>query len=333
MRALILAPFSQTCIERLRARIDVVHESWLETQKLWDPAELGARVTTERFDVLVIEADFAFEELFEAARGLRLLGVCRNALNQVDVAAATARGVAITHTAGRNTRAVVELTLGLMLSLARRIPAAHTFVSGGGWREPAGGYRRFRGREVAGSTVGVIGFGQIGREVARACTGMGARVVAHDPAISPEQMREHAVQSVSLDQLVAESDFTSLHVPELPATRRLVNTRFLGATKPGALLINTSGGSVVDTDALVAALESGRLAGAALDVFDGHPLPQSSALMAAPNLILTPHIGGATRETIERQSSMMSAEIERLLDGKPLQHVVNAGYALAVTNG
>lgn len=328
MRALILAPFADQSLERLRARVEVVYESWLETQRLWDPAELGARLASDGFETLVIEADFAFEELFEAARGLRMLAVCRNATNQVDVAAATAAGVAVTHAPGRNTNAVVELTLGLMLALARGIRAANALVSGGGWRDPAIGYRTFRGREIAGSTVGIVGFGQIGREVTRACMALGARVVAHDPLVPEAQMRALGAEAVSLGALAGRADFISVHVPEHAATRRLLGGPFFEALKPKAYLVNTSGGSVIDNEALVHALESGRLAGAALDVFEGHPLPQSSPLMSAPNVILTPHIGGATQETVERHSRIISDEIERFLEGKPLEHVVNPDYAL-----
>ena len=181
MRALILAPFSDRYLARLRRHVDVVYESWLDTLALQDPAELGARLAREDVAVLVVEADFVFEEVFEAAPCLRLVGVCRNALNQVDVESATLHGVAVTHAPGRNINAVAEMTIGLMLSLARRIPQASALVTGGGWSEPALGYRRFRGREIAGSTVGVVGFGQIGREVTRKCSALGARVLSTIP--------------------------------------------------------------------------------------------------------------------------------------------------------
>lgn len=329
MRALILAPFDANVLARLRARLDVAYESWTDTRLLQDPDALGTRLAAEDIGILIVEADFVFEEVFEAAPGLRLVGVCRNALNQVDVEAATAHGVAVTHAPGRNTNAVAEMTLGLMLSLARRIPQANALVSGAGWRDPAMGYRIFRGREIAGSTVGVIGFGQIGREVARKSVALGATVLAYDPLVPERHVSELGATPASLDDLAARADFVTLHVPELDDTYRMVDAAFLARMQPGAFLVNTSAGSVVDSDALVDALESGRLAGAALDVFDGHPLPLSSRLIGAPNIILTPHIGGATAETVSRHSRMMAGEIERLLDGAPLQHVVNPRYAAA----
>ena len=326
MRALILAPFSERYLARLRRHVDVVYESWLDTHRLQDPDELGARLAREDVGALIVEADFVFEEVFDAAPCLRLVGVCRNALNQVDVESGTQHGVAVTHAPGRNTNAVAEMTLGLMLSLARRIPQASALVTGGGWSEPALGYRRFRGREIAGSTVGVVGFGQIGREVARKCAALGARVLVHDPYVAARQVRALGGEPAGLADLVASSDFLTFHVPDNDATQHLANAGLLGRTKPGALLVNTSGGNVVDTAALAEALRAGRIAGAALDVFPGHPLPAASPLCSAPNIVLTPHIGGATAESVERHSRMMTLEIERLLAGRPLKHVVNPAF-------
>lgn len=329
MRALILAPFSDRQLTRLRRHMDVAYESWIDANRLQDPAELGARLAAEHTEVLVVEADFVFEEVFQAAPAMRLVGVCRNALNQVDVAAATAHGVAVTHAPARNTNAVAELTLGLMLALARRIPAAHAFVAGAEWRDPSSGYRDFRGREIAGATVGVVGFGRIGREVARKCGALDARVLVHDPFVTERVIRALGARPLRLATLARTADFVTLHVPDAAATHHLVDARFLSRMKAGACLLNTGGGSVVDPAALVDALRSGAIAGAALDVFAGQPLPAASPLLSALNIILTPHIGGATAETVERHSRMMVDEVERLLAGRPLRHVVNPDYARA----
>jgi phosphoglycerate dehydrogenase-like enzyme len=328
MRVLILAPFSTLQLERLQRRVDVVYENWLEAQQLWDPEELGRRIANERISALIIEADFAFGELFEAARGLRLVGVCRNALNHVDLEAATTAGVAVTHASGRNTNAVAEMTIGFMLALARRAPQAHHLVSGGGWRDPAAGYRELRGREIRGSTVGIVGFGQIGRAVTRLSLALGAEVMAHDPFVPAAEIEAAGARAATLGELASQSDFVTLHVTDVESTHHMVDHVFLARMRPSAYLINTGAGSAVDPEALAMALTAGRIAGAALDVFEGHPLPQSSPLMSAPNLLLTPHIAGATEETIERHSAMMADEIERLLDGQPLQHVVNPAYNL-----
>lgn len=329
MRALILAPFSDDQLERLRRRVDVTYESWLDTNTIQDPEALGARLQREDVAALVVEADFVFEEVFEAAPCLRLVGVCRNALNQVDIERATAHGVAVTHAPGRNTNAVAEMTLGFLLTLARRIPEAHRLVSGGGWRDPSVGYRTMRGRELAASTVGIIGFGQIGREVARKCVALGAQVLAYDPLVPQREIEALGAETATLAEIAERADFVTLHLPDIDATRRLIDATFLERMRPGAYLVNTSAGNVVDTEALIAALTSGRIAGAALDVFEGHPLPLAHPLMSAPNVLLTPHIGGATAETVARHSRIMADEIERLLDDQPLAHVVNPDYKLA----
>ncbi len=329
MRALVLAPFSERQLLRLRRLLPTDYESWTDTGRLQDPDELGPRLVADDVGVLIVEADFVFDEVFDAAPDLRLVGVCRNALNHVDIASATAHGVAVTHAPGRNANAVAEMTIGLMLSLARRIPQAHAMVASGDWRDPSAGYTRFRGREIAGATVGVVGFGQIGREVARLCIALGARVLVHDPFVPARQVMALRARPSTLPALARAVDFVTLHVPDAAATSHLVDAPFLARMKPSAYLINTSAGAVVDPAALVGALASGTIAGAALDVFEGQPLPQSSPLLTAPNLILTPHIGGATAETVERHSHMMVAEVERLLTGKPLRHVVNPEYARA----
>jgi D-3-phosphoglycerate dehydrogenase len=330
MRALVLAPFEPSALTRLRGRLDsVVHESWLDTRRLHDPEDLGRLLADGGFEILVVEADFVFEETFELAPRLQLVGVCRNALNHVDLDAAATHGVVVTHTPGRNTNAVAEMTLALILSLARRIPQAHAVVSGAGWRDPTLGYRALRGREVAGSTVGVLGIGQIGREVARLSAALGARVISHDPFVPDRAIVSLGARPVSLDELLAESDFVTIHVAENERTVRMVDSGFIEAMRPGAYLVNTSGGSVVDPAALAAALSAGRIAGAALDVFEGHPLPPSSPLCTAPNLILTPHLGGATDETAARHSLMITEEIERFLDGEPLRHAITPRPARA----
>lgn len=323
MRALILAPFADASLARLRRLGDVTYESWLETGRIYDPDALGERLAQSGVDVLVVEADFVFEEVFELASALRLVGVCRNSLNQVDLESATEHGVVVTHARGRNTNAVAEMTLGLMLSLARQIPRAHALVAGGGWRDPVAGYRLLRGAEMAGSTVGVVGFGQIGRAVAEKCIALGARVLAYDPLVPERAIRAAGAAPASLIDVARRSRWVTLHVPANEGTARLIDAAFLQAMRPDAFLINTSAGPVVDSDALVDALAAGRIMGAALDVFDGHPLPLSSPLLAAPNLLLTPHIGGATAETVARQSKMMVREVERLLAGRPLRFAVN----------
>lgn len=326
LRALVLAPFDEAALARLRRIADVTYESWLEAQRLHAPDELGARLHDGGYNVLVVEADFVFEEVFEAAPGLRFVGICRNALTQADLEAASERGIPVVHTPGRNTNAVAELTVALMLALARGIVRAHTLVAGAGWRDPALGYRALRGREVAGATVGVVGFGQIGRAVTTKALALGASVLAYDPLVPSRDIEALGARAATLDHLLAHADFVSLHVPDSEPTYHLIDDGALARMRRGAYLVNTSAGSAVDPDALVEALTQGRIAGAALDVFEGQPLPLASPLLHAPNLLLTPHIGGATEETVARHSRLIVDELERFLAGEPLQHLANPDY-------
>lgn len=334
MKVLILAPFSDAQLDRLRKLgVEVVYENWLETSRLWDPEVLGGRLRDEGFEGLIVEADFVFAEVFEAAPGLRFVGICRNALNHVDLEAAAGHGVAVSHARGRNTNAVAEFTIGLMLSLLRGIVPAHLLVSGGGWRDPVAGVRLFQGREIAGSAVGVVGFGQIGRSVTEKLVGLGAKVTVYDPYVPAKHVTATGAKAVpNIAQLAKAVEIVTVHAAENRGTKKMIDAAFLSKLHAGSYLISTSAGSVVDAEAVVAALESGRLAGAALDVFDGHPLPASSPLLSARNLLLTPHIGGATEETVERHSRMMVGEIERLLAGKPLRLQVTAEKRQPVEN-
>lgn len=323
MKTLVLAPFSPSGLAALRELGDVVYEPWTDTQEIKDPEELGQRITTEGIDALVVEIDFLFEELFDSAPGLRFAAICRSALNQVDLEAATDRGVVIAHTPGRNARAVAELVLGHLLSIARQIPQAREFVANGEWEDPTEPYTRFQGRELAGGTLGLVGLGQIGRRVAQLARGVGMRVLAYDPYVSPGTRAAAGVTLVDLNTLLATSDFVSIHVPETNETAGMLDGEALARMRPNAYLVNVTSATIVDRDALVNALRTGKLAGAAMDVHDSHPLAPDSPFIGMPNVLLTPHIGGATRETIERHSAMVAEDLRRFARGAKPKHFAN----------
>jgi len=324
MKALILAPFSSEALERLnQAGVKVIYESWLDTGKLYDPEELGERVRSQAIDILVVEADFVFEEVFQAAPKLKLVGICRAAVDHVDVSTATQHGVIVINTPARNAIAVAELTLGLMLCLARRIPQSHNLVKSGGWVDPVGPYRELRGVDLAGKTAGLVGLGAVGREVARRLNALGMRVLSYDPYITPEMAGQVGATLTSLDALLSQSDFISLHCALTPETDGMLNSEQIDSLKPGVYLINTAAWELVNEKALVAALEQRRIAGAAYDVYESHPVSPASPLLKLGNVILTPHIGGATEDTIRRYSLMMVEDIERFLRGQAPLHLVN----------
>ena len=318
--ALVLAPFSKSQLARLRAIIEVSHESWMDTRRLYDPDELAQRLLKENSTVLVIESDFAFEEMFEQVPDLRFVGICRAATNHVDVEAATERGILVVNTPGRNARAVAEHTLGLMLALARKIPRSHEYVVGGQWLDPTEPYITLRGVELSGRNVGIIGLGAIGLIVAEICHAFGMNVLGYDPYANAVS---GGIRRIELNELLMSSDFINVHVPLTQETEGMLNSERIGMMKPTAFLVNASDTGVFEGNSLEDALKRKIIAGAAFDVFESHPISPQSPLMALENVVLTPHIGGATEETVERHSHMMADDIFRFLNNEIPVNLVN----------
>ncbi|MGV9881125.1 phosphoglycerate dehydrogenase [Streptomyces sp. NPDC003006] len=264
-------------------------------------------------------------DVIEAAPALKVFGRCGVGYDNIDVAAATRQGVAVTCTPGANRISVSEHVLALMLNCARRLPQNIASVHSGGWTQESG-------RELHGTTLGVVGLGSIGKTVARAALALGMRVVAHDPYLDEDFLAETGVQARSLDGVLAEADFLTLHISLDEHTRHLIDAAALRRMKPDAYLINTSRGGVVDEDALADAIEGGRLAGAALDVTEHEPLPADSRLRALDNVLVTAHIGAATREARARSGAMAARQVIDVLAGRPPAHLVNPGYANAAAH-
>ena len=320
MRALILAPFDPLQLHRLRAAMPVEYESWLDTRSLADPEELAARIRASGVSILVVEADFVFEETMADAPGLQFVGICRASTHHVDVQAATQRGIAIVNTPARNARAVAEHALALMFALARQIPRAHAYVASDQWQNPVEPYSSMGGVEIQGRTLGVVGLGAIGLQLATMCAALGMNLIAHDPYVTSPPPN---IRMTSLETLASNSDFISLHLPATPATSGMIDADTISRMKPSAYLVNCSDPAVIDQAALIDALHSGRIAGAAFDVFDTHPIAPDNPLLKLHNIILTPHIGGATAETIQRHSKMITDDILRFTHGQRPLNLVN----------
>ena len=321
--ALVLAPFSGDALDTLRRRMSVDYESWTETRRLYAPDELCDRLNSGGITILIVEADFVLEEVFHLCPSLRFLGVCRNSIEHIDIEVATEYGVMVVNCPGRNTQAVAELTISLMLTLARGAAHLNGYVRAGKWEDPAGPYISERGVELQGKTLGILGLGSIGRTVARLGRAFGMRVVAYDPYAGAPGKRKSGAQLAPLDEVLRQSDFLSVHTPNSPDTAGLLDADRLNQLKDGAYIINTATYPVIDEHALVEGLRSGRVAGAAFDVHRTHPIHPSSPLLQLENVILTPHIGGATDGTVERQSWMIVEDIGRYLDGLRPRRLVN----------
>ena len=324
-RALVLAPFSPEGLEALGGLLPVTYEPWTETGRLADPQELAARLEREGVAVLIVEADFLFAEVFQAAPSLRLVGVSRHSLDHVDVAAATEAGVLVVHAPGRNARAVAEHTLGLALALARGTAYWSATLHAGGWEHPVAPYVHMleHGVELEGRTLGLVGLGHVGRLVARLGRALGMAVLACDPYAGPVGARRHGALLAPLEEVLRRADVLSLHAAATPETQGLLDARRLALLKPTAYVINTATPSLLDHHALADALRAGRLAGAALDVHDAHPLPPDSPLLGLESVVLTPHIAGATRETVARHSRTLTEEVARYLTGRRPRHLAN----------
>jgi D-3-phosphoglycerate dehydrogenase len=263
----------------------------------------------------IIGADPVTEAVLDSAPHLRLVAMHGVGVDHIDVEACTRRGVMVTSAAGSNTRAVAELTLGLMFCLARGLVGHHQATSSGRWE-------RSIGFELRGKVVGLVGLGRIGREVAGLARAVGMRALAHDPWGDPEQARRLGVRLTTLDEVLSGSDFVSLHIPLTPATRDLIDSRALARMKKGSYLINTARGGLVDEAALAAALRSGHLAAAAVDTFTAEP-PVDSPLLDLPNVVLTPHIGAYTTEAVASMSLMTARSVVAWLDSKTPPGLVN----------
>jgi len=323
VKALILAPFNPSALQRLRKGVEIICESWMDTRRLLSPEELVERIQSGDLQIVVVEADFIFDEVFESTDKLRLVGVCRNSVNNVDIEAATRHGVLVVNTPARNAVSVAELTFGLMLSLARHIPTAHSLVQSGKWLDPVGPYITLRGIELAGKVAGIVGFGAIGSEIAKRLRAFDMVVLVYDPYVNPEKVAEIGARQADLNGLMKESDFVTIHCSVSPETTDLIGVEEIGLMKPSAYLINTAGWEVVDEKALLDALEQRRIAGAAFDTFETHPVSTQSPFLKPDNVVLTPHIGGATDGTVRRYSQMMVEDIERFIDGKRPKNLVN----------
>lgn len=265
-------------------------------------------------------------KVFAAAPGLRLVCVCRGGPVNVDLEAASAAGVTVTFTPGRNAPAAAEYAVGMILAALRRIPEASAELKGGQWRGDYYAYPN-AGIELAGTTVGLVGYGAAGTVVARVLRAFGARVKVADPFVAAERAAADGVEMTDLDALLRESMVVSLHARLTTDNAKMINARTLSLLPRGAVLVNTARGGLVDYDDLRHALDSGQLAAVALDVYDVEPPDPSSRLVSDPRVICTPHLAGASRQTAHRAAQLVAAEVGRYVRGEALRYVANPPVA------
>jgi D-3-phosphoglycerate dehydrogenase len=307
-------------MDTLRRVAEVVYDPWIEQipLRILNGEKLAERLRAEGADILIVESDSVKGPVFEVP--LVAIGSCRGDPNNVDVAGATAAGIPVLRAPGRNADAVAELTMALMLAVNRWVvPADHDVRTE---QVYAGGkipYQRYRAWQLAGRTAGVVGLGAVGRAAAWRFAGLGMRVLSYDP-YNPDAT--HHTQA-ELDQMLGECDVVSMHAVVTPETERLIGAPQFTAMKNGAIYLNTARAMLHDTDALVGALQSGHLAGAGLDHFEGEHLAADHPLCAMQNVVLTPHIGGATYDTEANHSKRIADGLAVLLAGGRPDNLVN----------
>jgi D-3-phosphoglycerate dehydrogenase len=314
MKVLVADPISQRGIDELSAG------SGLEVRVQTGLGESELVQAIPEFHALVVRSQTKVTApILQAATRLRVIGRAGVGVDNVDVETATRRGVIVMNTPGGNTISTAEHAFSLLLSVARKIPQAHASVQASKWER-----KNFEGTELYNKTLGIIGMGRIGSELSRRAMAFGMRVLAYDPYLSSTRARALQVELIEdLDELLPLADFLTLHTPLTPETHHLLNGARLTKTKRGVRLINCARGGLIDEKALSAALTSGQVAGAALDVFETEPLPADSPLLGVPNLVLTPHLGASTVEAQESVGVEIAQAIRAALLEGTIRNAIN----------
>jgi len=315
-KALVTAAVRGPGLDLLHQLADLVLDSWLDqpTLRIYNAQQLAERTAAEGANIVIVESDSCGAELYE--QPMIAVCSCRGDPNNVDVAAATAAGVPVLRAPGRNADAVAELAVALLFAATRGIVGADKDVRAGEiYRDGTIPYQRFRAWEVAGQTAGLVGLGAVGRALRWRLRGLGMEVLSYDP-YAPDA-------TSSLDELLERSDVISIHAPVTEETTGMIDAGAFAKMRDGVVYLNTARAKIHDTDALVDALESGKVGAAGLDHFEGEFLATDHPLTTFPNVVLTPHIGGATYDTETNHTRTIAEDLTRLLAGARPRNIVN----------
>ena len=311
MKVLASEKLSAAGLERLREHLDVDVKLGLSPEEL--------REVISEYDALVVRSATTVDgDLLERAENLKVVGRAGIGLDNVDVEAATRHGVLVVNAPQSNILSAAEHTIALLLAQARNVPQAHSALVGGRWER-----EKWQGVELHGKTLGVIGLGRVGTLVAQRASAFGMRLVAYDPYVAPGRASQMGVELMdTVDEVVARADFITIHLPKTPETVGIIGTAQIDAMKPGARIVNTARGGLIDEVALVKALENGKLGGAAVDVFDGEPVTEHP-LFGLANTVVTPHLGASTAEAQDKAGLAIAEQVLLALRGEFVPYAVN----------
>jgi D-3-phosphoglycerate dehydrogenase / 2-oxoglutarate reductase len=324
MKILSLAPLAGPGLQKLRSLGDLEIDPWIEHVpiRMTGGPDLIARL--DGVDVLIVESDPVFGDVFDAAPSLKIIGICRGDPVNIDIAAATKAGIPVLRAPGRNADAVAELTLGLIIGVTRGVVAADADVRAGRWvideRIPQ---QRYHGNEIGAMTFGLVGCGAVGRSIGAKLAALGGTVLAFDPYADADDLRSLGIGLVSLEDVLSKTDVVSVHAAVTPETRGMLGDAEFAMMKKGAYFVNAARFGIAQEQPLLDALRSGHLAGAAFDHFEGEFLPADHPLLSMTNVVLTPHIGGQTPQTVENHTQAIADGLEALLQGREPSNVVN----------
>lgn len=322
MKVLITDPIAREGIEILQAAgLEAEERLGLTPEELLD-------VIKDADGLIIRSGTNVTAEVVNAARQLKVIGRAGTGLDNVDIPSCNKRGIVVMNTPGGNTNSAAEHTIAMIMALSRHIPQATASMKAGKWEK-----KRFQGREVAGKTLGIIGIGRIGGIVSRLAQGLKMKVIAFDPYIRPDLAEKLGVELADLDGLLHRADYISIHTPLLKETRGLLNADLFAKMKDGVMVVNCARGGIVNEQDLCEAMKSGKVAGAALDVFENEPTGKEHPLLALENFICTPHLGASTREAQENVAVAVADQIAAYLTTAEVRNAVNvpsvSGEALA----
>ena len=322
MKVYVRAPYEASCLEELKTLFDeVVYEPWNATGERYYEDEMLAHLLEVRPDVLITELDRVSEKVLAGYDGLKAIGDCRAMPANVDIPACTARKIPVMVTPARNKHAVAELVVSLIVAYERNLIPAVEWAREGKWVRGTTPYYLWMGHELYGKKVGIVGYGAIGRIIAKMLDAFGCRISFYDPFVEGDQGE---YKNVSLEEIFAESDIVTIHAPVLDSTKGMITRDLLASMKESALFVNAARSVLVDNDALYEFLKEKKIRGAVLDVLPHEP-PRDEGdfrFMELDNVLISPHICGATYEVTDHQSEILNERIKAWLEGKDLERVV-----------